>query len=287
MEGSGMTVAVTAVTMGPARAGTNVVGSLVTSSRDRHQRQNPEFSGGSSSGFRDNTSRRADFEEYDAGDDDTSTRRTAPSAAASMTSQTRSSTTQSKSAGKVPEPAPGPVMNLLDFDDIEGLAGSSAPASAVTEKALPALAPLGTNENGMSLIHFLISTQKSRPCDSRWRRRFCRFSSSAVFTPRGCTSPCRRQTKPHGSSCIHCSCRVQACSVSAASNFLRVQHHACALVTSAPQLHAGDSTRVGGNARYEPNGGAVNGGLTSVNCFTLFGYDIDKEAERRRRRRVR
>lgn len=76
-----------------------------------------------------------------------------------MTSQTRSSTTQSKAAGKAPELAPAPVMNLLDFDDNEGLAGSSAPAHAVTEKALPALAPLGTNENGMSLIYFLISTQ--------------------------------------------------------------------------------------------------------------------------------
>jgi len=152
MEGSGMTVAVTVVTMGRARADTNEVGSLAASSRNRHQCPNPEYSGGSSSGFRDNTSRRADFEEYDAGDDDTSTRRTAPSAAASMTSQTRSATAQSKAAGKAPEPAPAPVMNLLDFDDNEGLTGSSAPAPAVIEKALPALAPVGTNENGMSLI---------------------------------------------------------------------------------------------------------------------------------------
>jgi epsin len=101
--------------------------------------------GGSSSGFRDNTSRRTDFEEYDAGDDETSARRTASAA----TSQTRSPTTQSKATGKAPETVPAPVMNLLDFDD-EPAAGSSA--ATATEKALPALAPLGANENGASLL---------------------------------------------------------------------------------------------------------------------------------------
>jgi len=40
-------------------------------------------------------------------------------------------------------------MNLLDFDDNEPAAGSS---SAATEKALPALAPLGANENGAPLL---------------------------------------------------------------------------------------------------------------------------------------
>jgi epsin len=105
-----------------------------------------EYSGGgSSSGFRDNTSRRTDFEEYDAGDDETSARRTASAA----TSQTRSPTTQSKATGKAPETVPAPVMNLLDFDD-EPAAGSSA--ATATEKALPALAPLGANENGASLL---------------------------------------------------------------------------------------------------------------------------------------
>jgi len=45
-------------------------------------------------------------------------------------------------------------MNLLDFDDNEPTAGSSTPASAsaATEKALPALAPLGANENSTSLF---------------------------------------------------------------------------------------------------------------------------------------
>jgi len=78
---------------------------------------------------------------------------TAPSAS-TTTSQTRSSTTQSKAAGKAPEPATEPVMNLLDFDDTEPApAAGSAPgsAAAATNKALPALAPLATNENGVSL----------------------------------------------------------------------------------------------------------------------------------------
>jgi epsin len=82
---------------------------------------------------------------------------TAPSAS-TTTSQTRSSMTQSKAAskaaGKALEPAPEPVMNLLDFDDNEpGLASGSAPVSATasTNKALPALAPLATNKNGASL----------------------------------------------------------------------------------------------------------------------------------------
>lgn len=118
---------------------------LASSSWGHHQHPNTEYSGGgSSSGFRDNTSRRTDFEEYDAGDDETSARHTA----STTTSQIRSPTTQSKATGKAPEPVPAPVMNLLDFDD-EPPAGSSA--AAATEKALPALAPLGANENGASL----------------------------------------------------------------------------------------------------------------------------------------
>jgi epsin len=76
---------------------------------------------------------------------------TAPGAS-TKTSQTRSSTTQSKAAGKAPEPAPAPVMNLLDFDENEPApAAGSPPATAATNKALPALAPLVTNENSVSL----------------------------------------------------------------------------------------------------------------------------------------
>ncbi|KAF8495706.1 hypothetical protein F5888DRAFT_1709405 [Russula emetica] len=105
---------------------------------------------GRSSGFRDTPTRRSDFEEYDAGDYETSPRRMTAPSASTTTSQTRSSTTQSKAAGKAPEPAPAPLMNLLDFDDTEPApAAGSAPtsATAATNKALPALAPLATNEN--------------------------------------------------------------------------------------------------------------------------------------------
>ncbi|KAI0298149.1 hypothetical protein B0F90DRAFT_1735375 [Multifurca ochricompacta] len=110
--------------------------------------------GGSSSGFRDIVPRRPDFEEYDAGEYETSPRRTtAPSTttAVSQTASTRPPTTQSKAAGKAPEPAPAPVMNLLDFDDNESAPASSAnapvAAATVTSKALPALAPLAANDN--------------------------------------------------------------------------------------------------------------------------------------------
>jgi len=113
-----------------------------------------EYSGGGSSGFRDNTSAtRKDFEEYDAGEYETSPRRTTASAsnAATTTSQTRSSTTQSKAAGKAPEAPPAPVLNLLDLDDTEPVPapGASAPASAATttNKALPTLAPLATDDD--------------------------------------------------------------------------------------------------------------------------------------------
>lgn len=119
---------------------------LASSSWAYHPHPKTEYSGGgSSSGFRDNVSRGTEFEEYDAGDDETSARRTT-----STTSQIRSPTTQSKATGKAPEPVPAPVMNLLDFDDSEPAAGSSA--AAATEKALPALAPLGATENGASLL---------------------------------------------------------------------------------------------------------------------------------------
>ncbi|KAH9983699.1 hypothetical protein BJV74DRAFT_849499 [Russula compacta] len=106
--------------------------------------------GGSSSGFRDTTPKKSDFEEYDAGEFETSPRRTTAPNAATSTSQARSPTTQSKAAGKVPEPAPAPIMNLLDFDDSEPAAAGSATAASTTggkDKALPALAPLATNEN--------------------------------------------------------------------------------------------------------------------------------------------
>ena len=113
-----------------------------------------EYSRGSSSGFRDTPARRSDFEEYDAGEYETSPRRmTAPSASTTK-SQTRSSTTQSKAAGKAPEPAPAPIMNLLDFDDTEPAPAADSPhesATAATNKALPALAPLAANENGAFL----------------------------------------------------------------------------------------------------------------------------------------
>ncbi|KAF8262391.1 hypothetical protein EI94DRAFT_1780032 [Lactarius quietus] len=100
-------------------------------------------SGGSSSGFRDSTPRRSDFEEYDAGEYETTPRRGASSSANTSTNQTTSTRT-SKAASKAPEPAPAPVVNLLDFDDDS--TAPSANASVAVNKALPAVAPLVGND---------------------------------------------------------------------------------------------------------------------------------------------
>ncbi|KAI0261974.1 hypothetical protein BC834DRAFT_893487 [Gloeopeniophorella convolvens] len=107
-----------------------------------------DYSGGSSSGFRDAAPRRGEFEEYDAGDYETSPRRgnstaTSPTGHAAPARSTPA--VQTKAAAKAPEPAPAPVMNLLDFDDEPApVASTSVPA---TNKALPALAPLAGTDN--------------------------------------------------------------------------------------------------------------------------------------------
>lgn len=79
--------------------------------------------------------------------------------APNTTSQSRSSTMQSKVAGKAPEPVPAPVMNLLDFDDTEPAPGAGANAPAATNKALPALA-----SNGMLHCFLLISVMLMYIC---------------------------------------------------------------------------------------------------------------------------
>ncbi|KAH8992283.1 hypothetical protein EDB86DRAFT_2932572 [Lactarius hatsudake] len=108
-----------------------------------------EYSSGSGTGFRDTTPRRSDFEEYDAGEYETTPRRANSSSANTSTNQTtstRTTTAQSKAASKAPEPAPAPVVNLLDFDD-DNNAPSANASSVAVNKALPALAPLVGNDN--------------------------------------------------------------------------------------------------------------------------------------------
>ena len=164
-------MSLTVVTLGPAQAVTIEVGASYPRPREItiDMRVADYSGGGSGSGFRDTTPRKPDFEEYDAGDFETSPRRTTDPNAATSTSQTRSSTTQSKAAGKAPEPAPAPLMNLLDFDDSEPVAAASASALASTaagkDKALPALAPLTTNENGVLLSLVSGITICPRMCD--------------------------------------------------------------------------------------------------------------------------
>jgi len=56
-------------------------------------------------------------------------------------------------------------MNLLDFDDSE----SAPSAPAATDKALPALTPLATNENGVLLTLFVFYISNAHVHVSRRR----------------------------------------------------------------------------------------------------------------------
>ena len=136
-------------------------------------------SGGSSSTFRDTPTKRSDFEEYDAGDFETTPRRAnsaGPNSSTNQTTSTRTSTAQSKTVGKAPEPAPAPVVNLLDFDDDNPTPSPSSlgPASVAVNKALPALAPLVGNDNCAPQLQIVENTvthahvHHVRLIDSRW-----------------------------------------------------------------------------------------------------------------------
>ncbi|KAI0272899.1 hypothetical protein BGY98DRAFT_1000735 [Russula aff. rugulosa BPL654] len=131
-------------------SGGNYSGDYGTNASGYDQDHSGGSGGGSGSGFRDTPARRSEFEEYDAGEYETSPRRMTTPNTSTTTSQTRSSTTQSKAAGKAPEPTPAPVVNLLDFDDSEpapAAGGTPTSGAAATNKALPALASLAINEN--------------------------------------------------------------------------------------------------------------------------------------------
>jgi hypothetical protein len=164
-------VAVTVVTMVLKRAGMTVV-RCYNSWRDPRLTLTADYTGGgSSSGFRDNTPRRSDFEEYDAGEFETTPRRGTSSSgntSTNPTTSTRTSTAKSKAASKVPEPAPEPVVNLLDFDDDSTAPGANA--SVAVNKALPALAPLVGSDNSTPPFPIveINSCPRHRTCDS-WR----------------------------------------------------------------------------------------------------------------------
>ena len=92
-----------------------------------------------SGGFRD-SSRKQDFEEYDAGDWEDAPRKSTPSSQpAGGSGSTRTTTTTTTQPAAKPEPkAPKPpkVQNLLDFDDEWGPSTSApAPAPAPTAAA--------------------------------------------------------------------------------------------------------------------------------------------------------
>lgn len=112
------------------------------------------YSGGSSSGFRDDSGRRG-FDEYNAGDDEISGSRRSNSITTESSFSTIPPRTSSTAASStVPSKSQEKVVDLLGFDDDDFAAPISAPPTASgKEKALPALAAL----DGTSLIHLCIN----------------------------------------------------------------------------------------------------------------------------------
>ncbi|KXN83151.1 hypothetical protein AN958_01822 [Leucoagaricus sp. SymC.cos] len=113
---------------------------------------NDYYSGGGSSsrmgGFSDSSSRRNQYEEYNAGDDEI------PSGSASVSSPTRAGSARSppsrqSSTAATTTPAPAPVKNLLDFDDdVAPIPATQLPAGQTgmaTNKALPK--PVGLDDD--------------------------------------------------------------------------------------------------------------------------------------------
>ncbi|PAV16795.1 ENTH-domain-containing [Pyrrhoderma noxium] len=101
------------------------------------------YSGGSSSGFRDDSGRRG-FDEYNAGDDEISGSHRSNSITTESSFSTIPPRTSSTAASStVPSKSQEKVVDLLGFDDDDFAAPISAPPTASgKEKALPALAAL-------------------------------------------------------------------------------------------------------------------------------------------------
>jgi epsin len=110
--------------------------------------------GGFSGGFRD-SSRKQDFEEYDAGEWEDAPRRSTPTSppaggsGSNRTTATATATTTQPAAKPEPKaPKPPKVQNLLDFDDDWG-PSASAPAPAPAPAPTPAAAapkPAASND---------------------------------------------------------------------------------------------------------------------------------------------
>jgi epsin len=95
--------------------------------------------GSSSGGFRDSAAKTS-FEEYDAGDDETVARPSAPSTSTSRRTTTNTTSTSSRTAPSAPAPKqkePEKVVDLLGFGDDDAF-GSTSTSTGVN-KALPAV----------------------------------------------------------------------------------------------------------------------------------------------------
>lgn len=102
---------------------------------------------GSSGGFRDETTRRGGFEEYNAGDDETPVRRSASiSNRVGSLNTTSPRRTSSAAAASAPAPKPKePEVDLLGGFGDDDVASSGGNVFA-TDKALPAVtAPVSTD----------------------------------------------------------------------------------------------------------------------------------------------
>ncbi|EGN98181.1 hypothetical protein SERLA73DRAFT_183089 [Serpula lacrymans var. lacrymans S7.3] len=102
------------------------------------------YSGGGGSGFRDSVGRR-DFEEYSAGDDETTTRRSNSLSQAPRSSTSRNTPLRTSSTPTAPPPkAKEPEVDLLGGFDDEPL--STGVSNLATNKALPSLQSAATTE---------------------------------------------------------------------------------------------------------------------------------------------
>lgn len=103
--------------------------------------------GGFSGGFRD-SSRKQDFEEYDAGEWEDTMRRPATTSqpAGGSSSSRTTATTQPAAKPELKAPQPPKVQNLLDFDDDSWGSPASAPPPAGAAPTAAAPKPAVSND---------------------------------------------------------------------------------------------------------------------------------------------
>jgi epsin len=120
-----------------------------TRGNSNYDRDYGGYSGGGSGGFRDETSRRGGFEEYNAGDDETPVRRSASiSTRTGSLNTTSPRRTSSAAAASAPAPKPKePEVDLLGGFGDDDVASNGGANVFATDKALPALTAPATADD--------------------------------------------------------------------------------------------------------------------------------------------